>query len=35
MTEQCIKAPADFADFADDSEKNIKCLCKHFFIDLI
>jgi len=21
MTEQCIKAPADFKDFADDSEK--------------
>ncbi len=29
-----IKAPADFADFADDSEKTIGCLYKKFFIDL-
>ncbi|BEV05680.1 hypothetical protein [Chryseobacterium gambrini] len=30
-----MKAPADFANFADDSEKTIGCLYKHFFIDLI
>jgi len=34
MTEQCIKAPADFANLADDSEKTIGRLCKHIFIDL-
>ncbi|MDO3424821.1 hypothetical protein QWT87_07950 [Chryseobacterium sp. APV1] len=34
MTELFMKAPADFANLADDSEKTIGRLCKHIFIDL-